>query len=172
MTVDWNKPIICKENGARLEVVEGPDKDGDRRCKPIAPDTWPDGYVGSFHVRSDASLLAFSWHVINAPEATVEIPHWAKVRAAELFNVEYQEDGWDASDADTFCSIRALARYIAQHEPEPVDPDLVLAREAAAAAWVANGPGCPPDYESGKCDGTVAVQSALRAIKLVRERGA
>ena len=173
MSVDWNKPIICKENGARLGGLGGPDRDGDRRCQPIAPDTWPDGYDGLLYVRSDASIIAHSWHVINAPEAADEIPHWAKVRACELANAEGSVARWRPDEVDYLPLLRALARLIAKHEPEPVDPDLLLAREAVADLYAENGLLIiAAEIREGNSDDCFAVQSALRAIKLARERAA
>lgn len=65
--------------------------------------------------------------------------------------------------------LSAFARYIAAHEKPPVDPDLLIAREASADIWGDN------DDEraitmTGKYDDSEAVGSALRAIKLYRER--
>ncbi|UXO93964.1 hypothetical protein Pan3_42 [Pseudanabaena phage Pan3] len=107
-----------------------------------------------------------------------DIPHWAKVRACELVNAELKNPGfWEVEDVDdralsASSYLRALARYIAQHEPEPVDPDLELAREAVAAVWTAQG--CDmgaAEVLQGKYDDKLDMKSAFRAIKLVRERG-
>ena len=100
-----------------------------------------------------------------------DIPHWAKVRA---YNLAYgDQERFDTPSAWMVTrTARAFARYIAQHEPEPVDPDLELAREAVAAEWSAQG--CDSEAAAtlqGQYDGGVAVKSVARAIKLLRERG-
>ena len=171
MTVDWNKPIICKENGARLSVQLGPDSNGDRICQPMEPDCWPDKYAGPYYVGNDGRARgSWSYTVINAPEA--DIPHWAKVRACELTNAEGSVVCWHPKEVSLHPTLRALARLIAQHEPEPVDPDLELAREAVAAEWSAQGDeDAVSKVLQGMCDGNITVCIALRAIKLVRERG-
>lgn len=104
-----------------------------------------------------------------------DIPHWAKVRACELANAETGinvpwPEGYRLGDVEgglTFSwPLRALARYIAQHEP--VDHDLVLAREAAAeCALLVDA----HSILAGGQDDCRPVKAALRAIKLLRERG-
>lgn len=63
-------------------------------------------------------------------------PNWTLVRAAQLIDAErsgmtpfppQNPDGVALNPAG-----RALARYIEQHEEEPVDPDVLLAREIVA----------------------------------------
>lgn len=171
MSVDWNKPIICKENGARLEVVAGPDWTGCRPCRPVASAEWPDGDRRTLWASESGWVPVANFTVINAPEATDEIPHWAKVRA---YNLAYGDQEWFDTLSTWMISrtARAFARYIAQHEPEPVDPDLELAREAAATASEEKGwPDVAAETRRGERDDTISVESALRAIKLVRERG-
>lgn len=100
-----------------------------------------------------------------------EIPHWAKVRACELANEGREGRSlFRPSDVDGSAPFRALARYIAQHEPEPVDPDLELAREAAAQTLELDGMTKAAARARGG-EEMPMVRSALRAIKLARERG-
>lgn len=92
-------------------------------------------------------------------------PQWAYARARELYQANLPSyPGYDSRDVWN----RALARYIAQHEQEPVDPDLLLAREATARSTL--GPGWPEKYRSGAHDDHATVQAALAAIKLFKER--
>lgn len=102
-----------------------------------------------------------------------EIPHWAKVRACELANEGREGRSlFTSSDVGGSAPFRALARYIAQHEPEPVDPDLELAREATAQALESvNDLESAAEFRLGTIDDDIACRAALRAIKLARERG-
>ncbi|CAB4137037.1 hypothetical protein UFOVP317_3 [uncultured Caudovirales phage] len=102
-----------------------------------------------------------------------EIPHWAKVRACELANEGREGRSlFRPSDVDNSAPFRAFARYIAQHEPEPVDPDLLLAREAAAQLSDQLGATITAkNMRDGQYDDGHNVRTALIAIKLLRERG-
>ena len=68
-----------------------------------------------------------------------------------------------------------FARVLAKYEPEPVGPDLELAREAVAQVFEDQRLGGvasdASDVRKGDWDDTNDIQSALRAIKLLRERG-
>ena len=87
-----------------------------------------------------------------------EIPEWALKRADALI----------IKTGDTLHE--GFARYIAQHEEPPVDPDLLLAREAAATCgWSEDHPDL---WYSGDKDHLGPVVGALRAIKLYKERNA
>ena len=81
------------------------------------------------------------------------IPQWAFAKADHLASQE----------ACLPACHTAFARYIAQHEPEPVDPDLLLAREVAAD-W-AHRPDLADEFRIGKRDEDDAVQIALAAIR-------
>lgn len=89
---------------------------------------------------------------------------WAIERAGKLFDEGYDEH---------LTSTQSFARYIEQHEEAPVDPDLEIAREAAANSREAAG--AFSDYVEymrlGHYDTDSEVQSALAAIKLARKRG-
>lgn len=70
-------------------------------------------------------------------------------------------------------SVTAFAKYIAKHEPEPVDPDLELAREICGNAAVERGVLTDAIlYRSGDCDDSHPIQSALAALKKGREQSA
>lgn len=73
---------------------------------------------------------------------------------------------------DAYSSVIELARMIEKYEPIPelVDPDLLIVREAHAEACTTAS--YKSDYLSGVYDNTSGVVTALRAIKLAREKGA
>ena len=103
--------------------------------------------------------------------ASDEIPQWVKTRIMALCNEV--KPGWldEADDLNpTFPSVAAFARYIAEHEEPPVDPDLIEARKLVAgkyqsirdhdyAGWV----------NSGQKDDSSEVRLILSAIKRGRE---
>ena len=65
-----------------------------------------------------------------------EIPEWAAKKAAELANASPVAIGiseWNASDVKVYGIAEAFARYIAEHETAPVDPDVLAVREILAA---------------------------------------
>jgi hypothetical protein len=78
----------------------------------------------------------------------------------------------EAESAPTWAgSLRnAFARYIASKEEPPVDPDLLIAREAAAEVNRNDFPIFAKDVRVGEHDDRVEVACALRAIKLYKER--
>jgi hypothetical protein len=68
-------------------------------------------------------------------------------------------------------AVMAFARYIAAHEKPPVDPDLLIAREAAAQVYDEGGhPNHAKGCRDGRFDGNYDVTMPLRAIKLYKER--
>lgn len=101
---------------------------------------------------------------------TEEIPQWAKERACELANAAWgRGNRFDTDSVDFWPSIRAFARYIAQHEQPPVDPDLVKAREICARVYENSGCGIAAgNCRSGKLDDYSEVQFALSALKEAR----
>lgn len=108
---------------------------------------------------------------------TEEIPQWAKQRACELANAVSGFSQWKRHEVGKvgYPTLTAFARYIAQHEQPPVDPDLVKAREICARVaeelakheffegmvWAA-------DYRKGFYDDDPEVQFALSALKEAR----
>jgi hypothetical protein len=64
----------------------------------------------------------------------------------------------------------ALAALTEANWQPPVDPDLLIAREAAAIAWGVGFPQMQAEICGGVDDSRVTVQSALAAIKLFKAR--
>lgn len=100
-----------------------------------------------------------------------DIPHWAKKRACELANGEGGSAVcWRPSHVGEFALLTALARYIAEHEDTPVDPDLIKAREICARVteewW--GGQNQVVNYRYGTYDTDPEVQFALTALKEAR----
>ena len=101
-----------------------------------------------------------------------DIPQWARDEAMRLANDQAESNGMDRFfSANNFTrswpSVQAFAAYVAKHGKEPVDPDLVVAREASAAA---------KDHDSvkkkilaGDGDHMLSVRCGLAAIKLYKE---
>lgn len=102
---------------------------------------------------------------------TEEIPQWAFDRACELTNIDgssydSKDPRFRAPDVGAYSIGKAFARYIAQHEQPPVDPDLVKAREICARAAKAVGQANNPmRYRAGDYDDDPEVQFALSALK-------
>ena len=94
-----------------------------------------------------------------------EIPEWAAKKAAELMNVEAGHRAWSEREVNNFSAVRAFARYIAEHETAPVDPDVLAVREILAA-WE----GTPLDVDDimdgarDKAPGFTAVLAAYREL--------
>ena len=94
-----------------------------------------------------------------------EIPEWAAKKAAELMNAEAGHSAWNAREVNSFSAFRAFARYIAEHETAPVDPDVLAVREILAA-WE----GTPLDVDDimdgarDKAPGFTAVLAAYREL--------
>ena len=94
-----------------------------------------------------------------------EIPLWAAKKAAELMNAEAGHSAWNAREVNSFSAFRAFARYIAEHETAPVDPDVLAVREILAA-WE----GTPLDVDDimdgarDKAPGFTAVLAAYREL--------
>lgn len=91
-------------------------------------------------------------------EVAGEVPEWAYAEVNRLS----QEQGGRMSDA--------FARYIAQHEQPPVDPDLIEARRLAANDATIQGKRIVAgNIEDGHLDDDFGVPLALAAIKRGRE---
>ena len=104
---------------------------------------------------------------------TEAMPDWVLIEAAKRTNWYMPVDCIHERYSTLSDAFRALCDMILKHEQPPVDPDLLLAREAAA--WVNVNKGFE-DYASdilaGTRDAIEPVQAALRAIKLMKEREA
>lgn len=100
------------------------------------------------------------------------MPEWVKVEVCRLWNSAAKTGGyWQPNMvAKHFHHTFAHALTIWQWMPEPVDPDLLMAREVCAELWPAEG-----YYLSGSGDSTAEIRAALAAIKrgraLEREAG-
>ena len=88
-----------------------------------------------------------------------EIPLWAAKKAAELMNVEAGHRAWSEREVNNFSAVRAFARYIAEHETAPVDPDVLAVREILFS-WHSPSPGAT-EILNGKRDNDRAFQAAL-----------
>ena len=91
-----------------------------------------------------------------------EIPEWAAKKAAELANASPVAIGiseWNASDVKVYGIAEAFARYIAEHETAPVDPDVLAVREILFS-WHSPSPGAT-EILNGKRDNDRAFQAAL-----------
>lgn len=93
------------------------------------------------------------------------VPEWAIARACDLLNQEEVKGTllparWAASADGSRRPVLAFARYIAEHEDEPVDPLLIEAREIARTVMA--------ERELKRNNGveySVALQAALAALK-------
>lgn len=98
-----------------------------------------------------------------------EIPQWAKERAIGLMDFEAKAAvPWTFKNVPG-AAVDAFARYIAQHEQPPVDPDLVKAREICgqvAEEWLNDE--ALEEYRLGRYDDDPEVQFALSALKEAR----
>ena len=80
-------------------------------------------------------------------------------------NAEAGHSAWNAREVNSFSAFRAFARYIAEHETAPVDPDVLAVREILAA-WE----GTPLDVDDimdgarDKAPGFTAVLAAYREL--------
>ena len=93
-----------------------------------------------------------------------EIPEWAAKKAAELVNRDPEgTDIWSGKDVLSFASIRSFARYIAEHETAPVDPDVLAVREILFS-WHSPSPGAT-EILNGKRDNDQSFQAALAAYR-------
>jgi hypothetical protein len=102
------------------------------------------------------SWSALSFLLLEVDVSDV-IPQWARDKAAHLYSRE--NGGW----------WEIFARYIAQHEQPPVDPDLIEAREVAVqySLWCSGE--IRGQFRSGKNDDWAEIKIALAAIKRGRE---
>jgi hypothetical protein len=102
-----------------------------------------------------------------------DIPEWAGKRASELTRAEMRipcktPDVWHWPTNSGSPPLAALARYIAENEEAPVDPDLLLAR-SVVAAWAQDRSrrGFALRCRRGEVDQAAWVQIALATIKTI-----
>ena len=101
-----------------------------------------------------------------------EFPEWVKVRAAEIANAEILpgQYKWRVQDVDPgYSTLIALARLVLKYEQEPVDPDLVKAREIVSK----NRPAYAKEaiILNGAWDTAPMLVSTLEGIKYGRSQG-
>ena len=89
-------------------------------------------------------------------------PEWALKKAVELINA-----GITPFISSCHTAAHNVARYIAEHEEAPVDPDLIearniLAKDSSDASWAAH-------VRKGGMDGECEMSRTLKAIKRGRE---
>lgn len=151
--IDWNKPLICEQNGARVVVDQGPDNDGDYCCKPVDGGTWPNGFTTSRWFTADGCYHGggHEWTIANT-----ELPALAAALSAARAAGHTDE---------------AIAAAIAAL-PEPVDPLLEMAREAAAR-WLDGNKWSGPaeQIRAGLIDDGGFVEFALIALRMAVEQG-
>lgn len=105
-----------------------------------------------------------------------DIPQWAKERAAQLANGSRSADRplreQFPSDCDHFPHMHAFARYISEHEDNPVSADVVAMRYIIAASWEAEGYNRrASEIREGRDDDRKSFQAALIAYRRHKEMG-
>jgi len=179
-TIDWNGKLeAVHENGKVVSITDiRQDDDGDWFTHQLR-----DGQFTCFGPNDCGGWHApgTKWTIRNVAEAkAVEAPEThrqgtngvrtgvealERLEALELLVRRMAVD--DIGVHEAFAEARALA-------PEPVDPDLVEAREACAIhAQRLNDYGLAAEYRSGELDQQFEMQATLAAIKRGRalERG-
>lgn len=159
MTIDWTKPLEL-EDGTPV-VLDYDHRDGDYSLRRADGEEFTYEQAGNNpHVaiwKKDGSRYGgnVGLRVRNAVETTSDIPQWALKR---VYTFTEPEDAYTA-----------FARYIAQHEQPPVDPDLLTAREICAKAAEGFGlESAPASYRNGDYDNDSEVQFALSKLKEAR----
>jgi hypothetical protein len=98
-----------------------------------------------------------------------EFPLWVREEAARRMNAETDGAGWRADTVLLWDISRALCRLIAETMPEPVDPDLIEAREFCAAAYGGQAgeisSKVPSEIRQGMWDKSYGVRASLAALK-------
>ena len=100
-----------------------------------------------------------------------EFPEWVKVRACELCNTGtalfYRACHFNSSNL--FPGLLAIARLVQKYEQEPVDPDVVKAREIVSnnrSSYTLDA-----TILNGDLDKSPIVMSTLEGIKYGRSQG-
>lgn len=100
-----------------------------------------------------------------------EIPEWAKQMACDKANARIGEDFAEPSDIPDHASLTELALMCWQFCEEPVDPDLLIAREAMAQTCE-DEPQRAAAYRAGNRDDVIKETAVYIAARLAREQGA
>ena len=103
-----------------------------------------------------------------------EIPEWAKQMACDKANARADCVLWVPREIGAgFGVLDALALMCWQYCDEPVDPDLLIAREAVAQVCERQGSTKgAAEYRAGKWDHILKDTPAIIAARLAREQGA
>lgn len=104
-----------------------------------------------------------------------EMPEWPKQMACDKANARSGGKIWEPSEVGKCrrSTLTELAIMCWQFCEEPVDPDLLIAREAMAQ-WSeqTSGPKVAAEYRNGDCDEPLKGGPAHIAARLAREQGA
>ena len=93
---------------------------------------------------------------------------WACKHAAEIVGAEYYAVEWVKPHTSFDKAMVSFARYIEEHEDEPVDPLLVEAREIVKATLTPERHkrcNCRQEIDAGKWDDGQKVRATLAGIK-------
>lgn len=103
-----------------------------------------------------------------------EMPEWPKQMACDKAKAQQPAAKWTPSDVGHgFGTLDALALMCWQFCEEPVDPDLLIAREAMAQTYEAVGnPTSAALCHGGDCDNLLKDGPTHIAARLAREQGA
>jgi len=102
-----------------------------------------------------------------------EMPEWPKQMACDKANARGGSRWWQTTDIPRVPVLTELALMCWQFCEEPVDPDLLIAREAVAQVCERAGVASEAArYRSGKLDSLLKDGAAIIAARLAREQGA
>ena len=102
-----------------------------------------------------------------------KMPEWPKQMACDKANAHCGNVCWEPADiVPGNAAITELAIMCWQFCEEPVDPDLLIAREAIAQ-WCArtNRPNLAIEYRNGYRDEETKIFAAYEAVRPAREQG-
>lgn len=93
-------------------------------------------------------------------------PDWAYERAAELMNEVAKTRSFAVENVKDLLSVKAFAKYIAEHEEPPVDRDVLVVREIFSNQKIKEGRvGYAYSYRNGLYDQSSYFQLALEAYR-------
>jgi hypothetical protein len=99
-----------------------------------------------------------------------EMPEWAKQMACDKANARVGMVVCDTNDIPHDPTLTELALMCWQFDEEPVDPDLLIAREAMAQACK-DEPQRAAAYRAGNRDNVIKETAVYIAARLAREQG-
>jgi len=100
-----------------------------------------------------------------------EMPEWAKQMACDKANARGGSRWWQTTDIPRVPVLTELALMCWQFCEEPVDPDLLIAREAMAQTCE-DEPQRAAAYRAGNRDDVIKETAVYIAARLTREQGA